>query len=69
METFDYQAISESGKRINGSIAATTAREARDMLRAQNLNLLDVFPAKKQKSKSVLSRQKVRPIFNIAAEA
>ena len=60
METFDYQAISESGKRINGSIAATTAREARDMLRAQNLNLLDVFPAKKQKSKSVLSRQKVR---------
>lgn len=46
METFDYAAIDGKGKRLTGSVSAVTARDARDILRAQSLTLLDLKAAK-----------------------
>lgn len=46
METFDYAAIDKAGKRTTGSITASTAREARDLLRARTLTPLELSAAK-----------------------
>ncbi len=46
METFDYAAIDAAGKRLTGSVSASTAREARDILRAQTLTPIDLKAAK-----------------------
>ncbi len=45
METFDYAAFDENGKRQTGSIMARTAREARDMLRARTLTPINLQTA------------------------
>lgn len=46
METFDYAALDPDGKRLTGSVSATSAREARDILRAQRLTPIDLTAAK-----------------------
>ncbi len=46
METFDYAAIDANGKRIKGSVSAASARDARDILRAQTLTPIDLQAAK-----------------------
>jgi general secretion pathway protein F len=57
METFDYAAIDVKGKRLTGSVSAVTAREARDILRAQSLTLVDLKAAK-EKTASRLSYER-----------
>lgn len=46
METFDYAAIDAAGKRLTGSVTAASAREARDILRAQTLTPVEIHAAK-----------------------
>ena len=48
METFDYTAIDKLGKRLSGSISASSAREARDQLRGRALTLTELKAAKKK---------------------
>lgn len=46
METFDYAAIDKSGKRLTGSLAAISGREARDQLRGKGFTPVSITPAK-----------------------
>lgn len=46
MDAFDYAAIDGAGKRLSGTITAVTAREARDILRAQKLTPIELKAAK-----------------------
>ncbi|WP_371395730.1 type II secretion system inner membrane protein GspF [Fretibacter rubidus] len=48
METFDYAAVDTSGKRQTGSVAAQTARDARDILRGRRLTPIDIKLARRQ---------------------
>lgn len=48
METFDYTAIDKLGKRLSGSISASSAREARDQLRGRALTLTELKAAKQK---------------------
>lgn len=48
METFDYAAVDITGKRKTGSIAAQTAREARDILRGRRLTPVEITLARRQ---------------------
>lgn len=57
METFDYAAIDRTGQRLTGSVTAATAREARDILRAQTLTPIELKAAK-SKTDSVLSYER-----------
>lgn len=57
METFDYTAIDKLGKRLSGSISASSAREARDQLRGRALTLTDLKAAK-QKGTSRLTYER-----------
>lgn len=57
METFDYAAVNAKGKRLTGSVSAVSAREARDILRAQSLTLVDLKAAK-EKTASRLSYER-----------
>jgi len=59
VEAFDYAAIDLSGKRLSGTITALTAREARDMLRAQKLTLVNIKHAKSKSTSSLSFRGKV----------
>jgi len=57
METFDYAALDARGKRLTGSIAASNAREARDILRGRTLTPIDLKAAK-QKTDAAFSFDK-----------
>ncbi|MEE9346882.1 MAG: type II secretion system inner membrane protein GspF [Robiginitomaculum sp.] len=58
METFDYAAIDAGGKRMNGSLTAQSARDARDILRGRKLTLVSLNAAKaKAKSKGFSARK------------
>ena len=57
METFDYAAIDRAGQRLNGSVTAQTAREARDILRAQALTPIELKAAK-SKASQIFSYEK-----------
>lgn len=57
METFDYAALDARGKRLTGSIAASNAREARDILRGRTLTPIDLKAAK-QKTDTAFSFDK-----------
>lgn len=57
METFDYIAVDQLGKRLTGSISASSAREARDVLKGRALTLTDLNAAK-QKSPSRLQYER-----------
>ncbi len=46
METFDYAAIDKTGRRLTGSLAAVSGREARNVLRGRNLTPVSVKAAK-----------------------
>jgi len=46
LEAFDYAAFDTSGKKHSGTITAITAREARDLLRAQKLTPVTIKQAK-----------------------
>ncbi len=46
METFDYAAIDKTGKRLTGSLAAVSGREARDLLRGRELTPISIKAAK-----------------------
>lgn len=60
METFDYAAIDEAGKRLTGSVSAVNAREARDILRAQTLTPIDLRAAKNKTASRLSFERKVR---------
>jgi general secretion pathway protein F len=57
METFDYIAVDRLGKRLTGSISASSAREARDVLKGRALTLTDLNAAK-QKAPSRLQYER-----------
>lgn len=57
METFDYIAVDRLGKRLSGSISASNAREARDVIRGRALTLTELKAAK-QKAPSRLSYER-----------
>jgi len=57
VETFDYTAIDKLGKRLSGSISASSAREARDQLRGRALTLTELKAAK-QKGASRLTYER-----------
>ncbi len=59
METFDYTAIDKLGKRLNGSISAASAREARDQLRGRALTLTDLKAAKRKGPSRLTYEQKI----------
>lgn len=52
VETFDYAAVDITGKRLTGSVAAHTARDARDILRNRQLTPVDVKPARTKAARS-----------------
>jgi len=49
MEAFDYAALDAGGKRKKGTVMASSARDARDILRARALMPLDLVPSKSKK--------------------
>ena len=49
MEAFDYAALDTGGKRKKGTVMASSARDARDILRARALMPLDLTPSKTKK--------------------
>lgn len=51
MDTFDYAAFDRSGNRLTGSVAASTAREARDILRSRQLTPVDLKQVKQKENK------------------
>lgn len=59
MDAFDYAALDGSGKRISGTVTAISAREARDILRAQKLTPLDLKHAKSATSSRLSFKRQV----------
>lgn len=53
MEAFDYAALDGAGKRKKGTVMASSARDARDILRARALMPLDLSPSKAKKKEDV----------------
>ena len=51
MEAFDYAALDTAGKRKKGTVMASSARDARDILRARALMPVDLTPSKAKKDK------------------
>jgi len=51
VETYDYSAFDRTGNRLTGSVAASTAREARDILRSRDLTPVDLKQVKNKDSK------------------
>ena len=51
METFDYSAFDRTGNRLTGSVAASTAREARDIIRSRDLTPVDLKQVKNKESR------------------
>ena len=49
MEAFDYAALDGAGKRQKGTVMASSARDARDILRARALMPVDLTPSKSKK--------------------
>ena len=49
MEAFDYAALDSAGKRKKGTVMASSARDARDILRARALMPVDLAPSKSKK--------------------
>ena len=49
MEAFDYAALDAGGKRKKGTVMASSARDARDILRARALMPIDLVPSKSKK--------------------
>jgi len=49
VEAFDYAALDAGGKRKKGTVMASSARDARDILRARALMPLDLVPSKSKK--------------------
>lgn len=52
MEAFDYAALDGAGKRQKGTVMASSARDARDILRARALMPIDLTPSKSKKASS-----------------
>ena len=59
METYDYSAFDNSGNRLTGSVAASNAREARDILRSRRLTPVDLKQVKSKTAKSANFGRKV----------
>ncbi len=59
METFDYSAFDRTGNRLTGSVAASTAREARDILRSRDLTPVDLKQVKNKQAKETTFGRKV----------
>ena len=53
MEAFDYAALDAGGKRKKGTVMASSARDARDILRARALMPLDLAPSKSKKKEDL----------------
>ena len=53
MEAFDYAALDAAGKRKKGTVMASSARDARDILRARALMPLDLAPSKSKKKEDI----------------
>lgn len=51
MEAFDYAALDTAGKRKKGTVMASSARDARDILRARALMPVDLTPSKAKKDR------------------
>ena len=62
MEAFDYAALDSAGKRQKGTLMASSARDARDILRSRSLMPVDLSPskAKKETSRSVSGGGRVK---------
>lgn len=56
MEAFDYAALDAGGKRKKGTVMASSARDARDILRARALMPLDLSPSKSKKKEDVSAK-------------
>ncbi len=52
MEAFDYAALDGAGKRQKGTVMASSARDARDILRARALMPVELTPSKAKKAGS-----------------
>ena len=50
MEAFDYAALDGAGKRQKGTVMASSARDARDILRARALMPVELTPSKSKKA-------------------
>lgn len=50
MEAYDYAALDSGGKRKKGTVMASSARDARDLLRARSLMPVELTPSKAKKS-------------------
>jgi len=50
MEAYDYAALDVAGKRKKGTVMASSARDARDILRARALMPVDLSPSKAKKN-------------------
>lgn len=59
METFDYSAFDQAGTRKTGSVAASTAREARDILRSRELTPVDLKQVKSKAAREASFNRKV----------
>jgi len=51
MEAYDYAALDVAGKRKKGTVMASSARDARDILRARSLMPVDLTASKAKKDK------------------
>ncbi len=60
MLTFDYAAFDKRGNRLTGSVAASTAREARDILRSRALTPVDLKQVKAKTAASGNFGRKVK---------
>jgi len=54
MEAFDYAALDVAGKRKRGTVMASSARDARDILRGRSLMPVDLAPSKAKKKESAV---------------
>jgi len=60
METFDYSAFDRTGNRLTGSVAASSSREARDILRARDLSPVELKQVKSKEAKQQSFGRKVK---------
>lgn len=57
MEAYDYAALDSAGKRKKGTVMASSARDARDLLRARSLMPIDLSPSKAKKGDGASGRR------------
>lgn len=64
MAAFNYKGRNSSGNKVSGVIEASTSSVAAELLFKQNINPIEIKPAKSEKTQSVASKD-VREIFGL----